>query len=145
MRLTQLIYISRSCIAASSPEMAAIENIAKSRNALRDVTGFLYYDDQAFVQVLEGPAEAVDEIFAKIDTDPRHQDVRVLEHGWIEERQFGDWAMGLYNGSLYSGLLRLAFGERFVSTITPDDSVLLHQFLRDLSLGDDGKYRVLID
>ena len=144
MELVRLLYISRSCIDAESAEMRNIGAVSQARNAAQGVTGYLYYDDDAFVQVLEGPAKAVDHVFAKIDTDPRHQDIRVLEHCGLDQRRFGDWAMGLYNGSLYSGLLRLAFGQRFIATITTEDAKLLEQFLFDLSQGRDSKYQVEI-
>ena len=142
MVLTRLLYISRALVASDSAEMARIGEIANSRNAASDVTGFLYHDDKSFLQVLEGPAEAVSEIFRAIEADRRHEQVRVLEHVDISQRQFTDWAMGLYDGSVYSGLLRLAFGEQFIETLAAESSGQMLGFLRDLSRGDDQPYRM---
>jgi hypothetical protein len=51
--------------------------------------------DGHFAQVLEGRAEAVLSVLARIRRDPRHRDVRTLLQEPIEKRQFARWAMGL--------------------------------------------------
>ena len=51
--------------------------------------------------------------------------------------------MGLYDGSVYSGLLRLAFGEHFIETLAEESSGQMLGFLRDLSRGDDQPYRMV--
>jgi hypothetical protein len=46
-----------------------------------------------FIQVLEGPVDAVEATFERICGDLRHRSVRLLELAVAEERVFGDWAM----------------------------------------------------
>jgi hypothetical protein len=42
---------------------------------------------------LEGPRASIELIFERIQRDPRHGDVTVLESGTTEQREFPDWAM----------------------------------------------------
>jgi hypothetical protein len=51
-----------------------------------------------FYQVLEGPPEAVDELFQKIAADARHKDVLLLSaQEDVADRQFPSWAMKKVN------------------------------------------------
>lgn len=59
------------------------------------VTGGLVYLDRVFMQYLEGPAEAVDALFGRIQVDARHHDVKLLERRLVPRRMFCDWSMGL--------------------------------------------------
>ena len=70
--------------------------LARSRenNGDRDVTGLLLYEDGTFLQILEGEADAVEELFEIIQNDPRHIECTVLLREPISERAFPDWSMG---------------------------------------------------
>nr|WP_255526443.1 BLUF domain-containing protein [Clavibacter sp. VKM Ac-2872] len=46
------------------------------------------------MQVLEGPHDAVEAVYATIEADPRHTDVRLLLDEEIPARQFPQWSMG---------------------------------------------------
>jgi hypothetical protein len=54
----------------------------------------LLYDDGSFLQVLEGPRQAVETLFEKIKADRRHEQIVLLSSREIEEREFSDWQMG---------------------------------------------------
>jgi cytochrome oxidase Cu insertion factor (SCO1/SenC/PrrC family) len=51
---------------------------------------------------LEGDKESVEELFAKISIDPRHDSVIKLQSTYVEKRQFEKWSMGFksYNKEL---------------------------------------------
>lgn len=70
--------------------------LAESRewNSSVDITGLLIYKDEQFMQVLEGPEDAVREILDKISVDPRHHHVRRLAEKQTDTRQFEQWSMG---------------------------------------------------
>lgn len=51
-----------------------------------------------FLQVLEGPYVAVEAIFNRVCTDPRHQQVKVLLRQNIETKEFDDWSMAYIDG-----------------------------------------------
>ena len=103
-RLIRITYVSRTVDAgfargADRPEGAASEvesilAVSRRNNARVGVTGALIFNRSTFGQVLEGPEEAVDETYARIEADPRHRDVEVLDLRSVEERGFGDWSMG---------------------------------------------------
>jgi hypothetical protein len=66
----------------------------RENNRRQGITGMLLYNDGNFVQVLEGPQEAVDRLLATIKHDLRHKGVLELLRGDLAERQFPDWSMG---------------------------------------------------
>jgi hypothetical protein len=57
------------------------------------VTGLLLFHRGWFLQVLEGPLEAVDDTFDRIRRDGRHTDIRTVADLPIAARAFGDWTM----------------------------------------------------
>jgi hypothetical protein len=59
----------------------------------------LLYRDGNFLQVLEGPASAVDTLVDKIKRDSRHHGLILMSRRGIEERQFADWQMAFRNMS----------------------------------------------
>jgi Sensors of blue-light using FAD len=91
----RLIYRSRSKVAATDreKECAAIFRIARRRNTDRGITGALLIYDQCFAQTLEGEETAVRDLYARIEADPRHDTIEMLESGLVADRVFGRWAM----------------------------------------------------
>lgn len=81
--------------AEGARDLQAILKVARSRNAALGITGVLYCDGAYFVQLLEGPADAVQAVFASIQADPRHTDIRVVERGPAETRWFPSWHMAM--------------------------------------------------
>lgn len=75
------------------PEIARILGECSRNNARREVGGVLLHRDGYYFQVLEGPEEAVKEIYDHIAQDPHHRDVRTLEARRIGRRRFPDWSM----------------------------------------------------
>lgn len=92
--LIALLYRSEALTAEGSPEDQAILDTSRRNNAARDITGFLYREDDVFYQWLEGPQQAVADTFVAIKGDPRHQGVRELTRHGIAKRSFGMWTMG---------------------------------------------------
>lgn len=90
--MLQIMYISSAANCAPS-DVAQILTISRRNNARDGVTGFLYADGRRFLQVLEGPADAVERAFARIGSDTRHRAVVTLSRRDIAAREFGDWAM----------------------------------------------------
>lgn len=95
--LVQLLYASAP---TSSFNISDIDNIlaACSRNNTeREVTGFLIYDGETFVQLLEGPPDAVETTIQKIKGDKRHENIRTLVYEPTHSRNFGSWFMAFEN------------------------------------------------
>lgn len=98
-KLVQIIYISRSTFettdAINKIEPNVVRILAKSRtnNRKNGLVGVLYFGDGAFFQCLEGDEDAINNLFAKIEKDPRHKDVKLISKKHILRLSFPDWAM----------------------------------------------------
>jgi hypothetical protein len=98
INLIRIVYFSRNGITVSDAEMSQkldrILNVSRINNARDDVTGALMFNNGVFGQVLEGPSDAVENTFERIQMDDRHSEVTLLEIGSIVERGFSAWSMG---------------------------------------------------
>lgn len=97
MSLTQLIYISQATRKMSSEDLMSIQKIAKTNNETMDVTGSLFYNGGWFLQVLEGPVEALNTLYKKIEKDPRHKNSRIIHSESAKFRTFTRWSMNMTN------------------------------------------------
>lgn len=66
---------------------------SSAKNRRLGITGFLIEHEGTFLQVLEGEAEAVNELFHRISHDERHCNMAVLGRWERKGRSFGFWAM----------------------------------------------------
>ena len=97
--LIATIYVSSANGPLSENEILEILRVARQNNERLNVTGMLLYREGNFLQVLEGPASAVDHILSKVKQDYRHHGVIVMSRRSITERQFPDWRMAFRNMS----------------------------------------------
>lgn len=93
-RLIHCIYASAAARTFKLSELAELLQAARSTNERLGMTGMLLYAEGSFFQVLEGPAAAVDALFARIESDPRHEQVTLIIREPITRRTFADWTMG---------------------------------------------------
>ena len=117
--MERLLYISTARKAATA-ELDAILAVSRRNNAAIGITGLLITGGRRFLQVLEGPAPAVKTIFGRIERDPRHFAIVVLEHQPIQERSFGDWSMGHVAGAADGGPLE--------QLLAPIDDLILRAY-----------------
>lgn len=98
-QLVRLVYASRFVGAQRDFGETLQSIIAKSiqNNRLDDVTGFLLAGEGRFLQLLEGPAERVEQTYARIGQDARHDDLVLISAGPAEHRLFRDWNMGQHH------------------------------------------------
>lgn len=89
-RLLQLTYVSGATIPFSADDFADFLTDAREKNSANEITGILLYHEGSFLQVIEGPADAVDQRFQTIQEDPRHSRILVLQRIKIQEREFPD-------------------------------------------------------
>jgi hypothetical protein len=73
--------------------LAGILSAARRNNPRLGITGALICRHDIYLQLIEGPADAIDALFATIEADDRHFDVRLLLSEDMGERMFPDWAM----------------------------------------------------
>ena len=92
--LVQVVYTSSARSRQMSvDEVKSILRASRLNNTSKAITGLLLYRDGSFAQFLEGPADAVDGLYDKIERDPRHHGViRVLRQS-VTKRDFREWSM----------------------------------------------------
>jgi Sensors of blue-light using FAD len=89
-----LLYLSSASVSLSEMDLVDILRVSRSNNARLDVTGLLLYQGRSFIQVLEGPDDAVTAVYTQIGRDPRHYAIQTVLRQSIQERDFPQWSMG---------------------------------------------------
>ncbi|MFZ5724358.1 MAG: BLUF domain-containing protein [Pseudomonadota bacterium] len=92
--MLSLCYLSSAAVPFSPEALDALLARSRANNTRDGITGMLLYRDGDFLQVLEGPADAVRTTYRRISADPRHSRVLLIDESEIEQRAFGDWSMG---------------------------------------------------
>jgi len=93
MALQQIIYTSHSLVPMSSDELVALLSQSRRRNAAAGISGLLLHADGNFMQTIEGEAEAVHALFARIEGDKRHEGLILICDEPIAQRSYGEWSM----------------------------------------------------
>ena len=93
MALHEIIYVSLASRDLPAEELAQLLDKARTHNATLGITGMMIYHRREFMQLLEGEQEAVQSLYDRIASDPRHQQLRKIWDGPIRERGFSDWGM----------------------------------------------------
>lgn len=86
--LYSLIYRSQASRAVHEVTLTSLLRKARQYNEQAQLTGLLLFTKGHFLQLLEGPEPALSDLYARINDDPRHYDVRTLAYGPIEKRAF---------------------------------------------------------
>lgn len=91
----RLVYRSHSLLApdARREVLGTLFSHARARNKQREITGALLITPEWFVQALEGQETVVRELFTRIESDPRHDQVVTLTAETVPDRLFGRWSM----------------------------------------------------
>ena len=102
--ICRVIYRSQMSIEGEPQKVAdEIRRIliwSREWNRRAGISGALVFNLRQFAQVLEGPPEAVKNLFGHITCDQRHKDVRLLECGPIPSREFATWSIAFADGSV---------------------------------------------
>ena len=131
--LVRLLYASR----ATAPiDDGVIQNIlAQSRKNNPDdgITGVLCVcQGGVYMQALEGGREKVNQLYAKIVSDPRHTDVTILAYDEITERRFPSWNMGRVELAKVNAAVVLKYSETPRFDPMSISGAAAHQLLEDL-------------
>ena len=92
MPLTQIIYSSKP-FGFDASVLDDILTISRSRNSRDDITGMLICRADMYLQLIEGPDDAIQATYARITADDRHLDIDLLVSNKVTERLFPKWAM----------------------------------------------------
>lgn len=94
MSILQIVYRSLAREGFDEPEMLDILRVSQIRNQRERISGLLVYRAPVFVQLLEGPPDAVLALYERIARDPRHQGVEVVLRQEAAQAAMPTWAMG---------------------------------------------------
>jgi Sensors of blue-light using FAD len=92
MTINQLIYTSQP-FGFDDAMLNGILVQARRNNPRNDITGCLICRQDLYLQLLEGPEAAIDDLYAKITADDRHLQVMQLSRTNVSARMFANWAM----------------------------------------------------
>ncbi len=92
MSLTQLIYWSQP-FGFDDAMLDGILLQARRNNPRDGLTGALIVRADLYLQLIEGPAAAIDATFARIARDDRHLQVTPIVKAAVAERMFPAWSM----------------------------------------------------
>ena len=90
--IKHVIYISRP----AHFDHIVLEDIletSRRNNPENGITGNLIYHSDLFLQILEGPTKAIDNLYSKILSDSRHTDIVKLREAEFNKRLYASWAM----------------------------------------------------
>ncbi len=95
--LYQFVYASRAVHSPGwCPEQGLVADILRSsipNNQASGLTGALLFCSGWFLQTLEGRRVDASVTYRRIETDPRHRDLRLIACGPLAARRFGHWSM----------------------------------------------------
>jgi hypothetical protein len=99
MVLESILYVSESklVIPRDEGQITQIVDWSKRWNEAVGITGALLFTEEHFSQFIEGPPEMIAELFGKLQRDPRHTNLDILEKRTARHRIFADWSLA-YSG-----------------------------------------------
>lgn len=98
-KFVRLVYASRATFASGegnatlNSDVGRILMQSRRNNPANGLVGALYFAEGCFFQCLEGPAGAVDALYARLAQDTRHRDLAVLSRESIQQPAFSSWSM----------------------------------------------------
>jgi hypothetical protein len=92
--IDQILYCSLATKLMREDELDALTQSAERLNRIDHITGMLMYGDGVFVQLIEGPRDAINDLWERILKDKRHYGVVQLYHRReVEARVCDGWGM----------------------------------------------------
>jgi len=93
--LRSLTYVSEAREAMSEAEFTQLGLQAGRLNALDGITGLLVFNGARFCQTVEGAPAAIDSLLGRLNADPRHCAINVIDDQLVTQRRFRSWDMQL--------------------------------------------------
>ncbi len=92
----ELIYYSSAKSNIGKDDITNILTKSRDFNSKNDITGFLLYHNNEFIQILEGDQKIIQDLYMTISKDDRHHTIRLVSQGATDKREFEYWKMGYY-------------------------------------------------
>lgn len=138
--LACVVYVSSARAKMTDAELKDLLAAARRNNAAHGVTGILAHWDGNFIQYVEGPRAALDQLMVNLKRDLRHSGIIVLQRDTIAARAFPDWSMAFDRKSdgaeaaaaARSGFLTDGFLAADPAHFSPMARTLLDRFRQEL-------------
>lgn len=112
MKEIRLAYHSKPSDSFRFTDLEPILTVSRQNNERFHVTGLLGLTSTHFMHYLEGPREAVSQVFSRILQDTRHRDVTFYGVGEIEDRLVPDDPLAFVSGKAFSEELCMRLFQR---------------------------------
>ena len=93
--MKSILYLSEANESFSDTDIQDLATLSASKNKRLDVTGYLSFSGNRFIQYLEGDSPVIIELLDTIRNDPRHTFINEIELNYQTERMFSSWSMRL--------------------------------------------------
>ncbi len=88
-----IVYVSEAQMYFDNMSLESLAADAAARNYELNVTGYLYFEKDRFVQYIEGDEAVIDELMDAIRGDVRHRILHEVAEEGISKRRFPTWHM----------------------------------------------------
>jgi hypothetical protein len=92
-QLHAILYVSSAIKQIGDDELSRLYATASKRNLELGITGVLLYSKGNFIQYVEGPNEALIQLYRQIKEDKRHTGLIEIMNEPIEAREFPQWSL----------------------------------------------------
>lgn len=133
--MIRLLYFSQATYLISNEHVQQILEASRRNNPAVGVTGILVHGGGLFMQVLEGPEQAVLRLYVKILDDNRHSNSEIIYITPTDKRIFENWSMGSINCSdpLRFEQIKILQSQRKEVVSTKVFTDAMHAFLKMLN------------
>ncbi|MFT5288346.1 MAG: hypothetical protein ACI8QS_003511 [Planctomycetota bacterium] len=125
MSLHQLVLVSCASAPFDAEALCALGKDLFQRNSAAGVSGMLMHHEGNFIQLLEGDAEALDEILTRLQRDTQHRGVQAVLSSAIDERCFDGWYADVIESSLLPGDIRSTMEQIVGPSVGLEDDLLM--------------------
>jgi len=130
--MLSLIYTSAATCSLDATGLAALGQQSASRNGPLGITGLLLWNGSGYLQLLEGPGEAVEAVIASITRDPRHRDIAILRKCITAQAECPGWAMRLMTAPIREQGSASRFAESLPLAMEMETRIVFTSFAASL-------------
>ncbi|MBP2279849.1 hypothetical protein H4W00_000662 [Psychrobacter sp. PL19] len=91
--LVNMTYVSRANLDLSPKALGEILQQAQKNNTANGITGMLVFNNNYFLQTIEGPRAQINRLLYALILDQRHHDLQLLETRELKHREWSKWSM----------------------------------------------------
>lgn len=106
--ISSYIYSSHCATEIDTQTLNEIQQLAQLENKKHEITGYLTYKKNTFIQYIEGPKESLDQLISNLKKDDRHKLKKSFVLPIKDKRVFQNWSMRYIE---YDDLIEIGFHE----------------------------------